>query len=97
MIVPVLLDQENLRKDLLATGFEHDREGAVDLRKETSYFLNGSTFKTLEKDFLAQFEEKLTEYQRYLITGPEGKEVLIWYSPKWGGIKLCFVSEIKPL
>lgn len=86
-------NQNDLRDELLTTGFHYDVEGAIDLRKETEY-LSKSTFETLEKDFLSKFQGNLVEYQRYLITGPKGEDVAIWYSSKWGGLKLCLVHRV---
>ncbi len=89
-------EQERLWKELLETGFVFYQKDAIDWREKTQR-LRSSSFKTLEKDFLElvkETEENLVERQRYLITGPGGKEIVVWNSPKWGGIKLCFTYEV---
>ncbi len=85
----------DMREEAFATGFKYDTEGAIDFRTET-HSLRNSAFETLEKDILDQFKDNFIEFQRYIITGPKGEDAVIWYSPKWEGIKLCFVYEVNP-
>lgn len=84
--------REELWRPLLKANFVFDTEDAIDLRTKT-IILAKSSYQTLSDDFHKIVPNPVL-YQRYLITGPSGENLVIWSSEKWGGIKICLVNKI---